>query len=165
MRNLGYNSETEVTSPMLKRAFTLMFLFVVTLTVSAQWAANQEDQGVPAYNAAPPPKGKKLPPILPKESLWAENAQFPYQTHAYELAAKIPERDSPGTVLLLLRPRHGSQQPAQLLRKHPRSPVRRMPEGAVLLLLADQEGQDPGADSRRASKGEWKQVDLQTAAT
>ena len=74
---------------MLKRAFLLAFVFLVTLTVSAQWAS-QEDQGVPAYNAAPPPKTKKLPPILPKDSLWAENAQYPYQTHAYELAAKIP---------------------------------------------------------------------------
>jgi hypothetical protein len=86
----GYNIGTEVLAPMLKRAFILMFLFAVTLAVSAQWAASQEDQGVPAFNHAPPPKGKKLPPILPKESLWAENAQFPYQTHAYELAAKIP---------------------------------------------------------------------------
>jgi len=75
---------------MLRRAFILAFVFVVTLTVSAQWAAPQEDQGVPAYNAAPPPKGKKLPPILPKDSLWAENAQFAYQTHAYEIAEKIP---------------------------------------------------------------------------
>ena len=75
---------------MFKRLLVLIFLFVVTLTLSAQWAASQEDQGTPAYNAGPAPKGKKLPPILPKENLWAENAQFGYQTHAYELAAKIP---------------------------------------------------------------------------
>ena len=75
---------------MLKRAGILVFLFMVTLSLSAQWAASQEDQGVPAYNAGPPTKGKKLPPILPKENLWAENAQSAYQTHAYELAAKIP---------------------------------------------------------------------------
>ena len=75
---------------MFKRVFILAFVFIVTLTVSAQWAAPQADQGVPAYNSAPPPKGKKLPPILPKENLWAENAQYPFQTHAYELAAKIP---------------------------------------------------------------------------
>ncbi len=31
--------------PMLKRVFILIFLFAVTLTVSAQWAANQEEQG------------------------------------------------------------------------------------------------------------------------
>ncbi len=72
------------------RSLTLAFLFVVTLTVSAQWAAPQGEGGVPAYNAAPPAKGTKLPPILSKADLWGPDAQYPYQTHAYELAAKIP---------------------------------------------------------------------------
>jgi len=58
--------------------------------MTAQWATPQEEEAVPAYNAGPPPKGTKLPPILPKENLWGENAQYPYQTKAYELAAKIP---------------------------------------------------------------------------
>ena len=75
---------------MMKRGLTLAFLFLVTLTMSAQWAANQEEGGVPAYNAGPPPKGTKLPPILPRENLWGENAQYPYQTKSYELASKIP---------------------------------------------------------------------------
>jgi len=34
-------------------------------------------------------RGKKLPPILTKDQLLGSNGQFPYQTHAYELAAKI----------------------------------------------------------------------------
>jgi hypothetical protein len=46
---------------------------------------------VPHFNAAPPPAGTKLPPILTKDEIWGDNAQFPYQTHAYELAAKIPK--------------------------------------------------------------------------
>ena len=78
---------------MLKRAFSLSFLFVLIMMMTAQWAPSQEEQGggeVPAYNAAPPPKGTKLPAILTKEQLWGDNAQFPYQTHAYELASKIP---------------------------------------------------------------------------
>lgn len=74
---------------MLKRGLLLAFLFLVTLTVSAPWATSQQEGEVPAYNAGPPPKGAKLPPILGKEQLWAENAEHPYQTHAYELAAKI----------------------------------------------------------------------------
>ena len=37
------------------RTLTLAFLFLVTLTVSAQWSSPQEEGGVPAYNAAPPP--------------------------------------------------------------------------------------------------------------
>jgi hypothetical protein len=74
---------------MLKRGWVLAFLFLMTLTASAPWATSQQEGEVPAYNAGPPPKGSKLPAILGKEQLWAENAEHPYQTHAYELAAKI----------------------------------------------------------------------------
>jgi hypothetical protein len=73
------------------RAFTLIFLFTVTLTMSAQWIAQgEEESGIPAYNAGPPPKGTKLPAVLTKADLWGADGQYPYQTHAYELAAKIP---------------------------------------------------------------------------
>jgi Protein of unknown function with PCYCGC motif len=73
------------------RALTLIFLLTVTLTMSAQWIAQDEEgSGIPAYNAGPPAKGTKLPEILTKDQLWGADAQYPYQTHAYELAAKIP---------------------------------------------------------------------------
>jgi len=75
---------------LVHRSLTLIFLFLVTLSMSAQWAAPQEEGGVPAYNAGPPPKGMKLPPLLTKANLWGADAQYAYQTHAYELAAKIP---------------------------------------------------------------------------
>ena len=67
---------------MLKRGLALALLFLITLTVSAPWATSQQEGVVPAYNAGPPPKGAKLPAILGKDQLWAENAQYPYQTHA-----------------------------------------------------------------------------------
>ena len=72
------------------RALTLIFLLTVTMTMSAQWPAQQDEGGIPAYNAGPPPKGTKLPAILTKADLWGADAQYPYQTHAYELASKIP---------------------------------------------------------------------------
>jgi hypothetical protein len=73
------------------RGLTLAFLFFVTLSMSAQWAAPQGDANeVPAYNAAPPAKGTTLPPIMSKGDLWEKDAEHPYQLHAYELAAKIP---------------------------------------------------------------------------
>ena len=71
------------------RVLTLAFLFLVTLTLSAQWADPAQDS-VPAFNAAPPAKDTKLPPILTKDQLWGPDAQYPYQTHAYELASRIP---------------------------------------------------------------------------
>jgi hypothetical protein len=72
------------------RALTLIFLLTVTLTVSAQWPAQQDEGGIPAYNAGSPPKGTILPAILTKADLWGADAQYAYQTHAYELAEKIP---------------------------------------------------------------------------
>ena len=80
---------------MLRHGLILACLFVITFAAFTPWATSQsatspQEAAVPAYNAGPPKKGTKLPPILGKEQLWAENAQYPYQTHAYELAAKIP---------------------------------------------------------------------------
>ena len=75
---------------MLKRGFMLAGLFLTTLTVSAPWAISQQDAQVPAYNAAPA-KDAKLPAILSKDQLGLDEASEPFQTHAYELAAKIPE--------------------------------------------------------------------------
>jgi|SRR5580700_9328592 hypothetical protein len=74
---------------MCKRGWVLAGLFLLVLTISAPWATSEEGQ-VPAYNAAPPAKGTKLPAILSRDQLWGNNAQSPYQTHAYDLAAKIP---------------------------------------------------------------------------
>ena len=75
---------------MLKHGLSLVCLFVITFAAFTPWATSQQEAAVPAYNVGPPKKGTKLPPIFGREQLWAENAQYPYQTHAYELAAKIP---------------------------------------------------------------------------
>ncbi len=75
---------------MLRRGLLSALLFLLVLTVSAPWASSQQEGAVPAYNAGPPAKGTKLPAILTRDQLWGDNAQFPYQIRAYELAAKIP---------------------------------------------------------------------------
>ena len=87
---------------MLKRGMMLAFVVLLTLAVSARWAVSQQAQApteqastgegtrVPAFNPGPPPKGTELPPILGNNQLWGNNEQYPFQTHAYELAAKIP---------------------------------------------------------------------------
>ena len=75
---------------MVKRGFILAGLFVFIVMISAPWAISQQEGQVPAYNAGPPPARTKLPAILSRDELWGANAQNPYQTHAYELAAKIP---------------------------------------------------------------------------
>ncbi|MGA2003475.1 MAG: CYCXC family (seleno)protein [Terriglobales bacterium] len=66
-------------------------MFVMVALVSAPWLVSESDQGVPHFNPGPAAKGEKLEPILTKDQLWGPNAQYPYQIHAYELAAKIPD--------------------------------------------------------------------------
>ncbi len=66
-------------------------LFIMVALLSAPWLQSESEQGIPHFNTAPPVPGEKLAPILTKDQLWGANAQYPYQTHAYELAAKIPK--------------------------------------------------------------------------
>ena len=73
------------------RVFASVALFLMVTMLSAPWLQSESDQGVPHFNAASPAKGAEFPPILTKDQLSGNNARFEYQTHAYELAAKIPK--------------------------------------------------------------------------
>ncbi len=75
---------------MRTRFLAATVLFLAVSAVSAPWLESEADPGVPQFHAAPP-AGTVLPAILTRDQLWGANAQFPYQTHAYELAAKIPK--------------------------------------------------------------------------
>jgi hypothetical protein len=146
------------------RSLTLAFLFLVTLSMSAQWTSPQEEQGVPAYNAGPPPSGTKLPRLLTKADLWGADAQNAYQTHAYELAAKIPtvlhqqpcycycDRMGHNSLHSCFEGTHGAQC-ATCLKE--------------LYYSYQQHQKSRSAAQIRAGiiRGEWKQIDLQAAAT
>ncbi len=146
-----------------KRVLTVSFLFLLVTLLSAPWLRS-DDQGVPHFNAASA-KGDKLERILDKDQLWGENAQFPYQRHAYELAAKIPkvihqqpcycycDRGMGHTSLhSCFSGTHGAQCGTCLkelyysytMHKHGKT-ARQIRAGII--------------------KGDWKQIDLQTAAS
>src|SRR5215475_9406880 len=77
---------------MFRRGLLLGCVVILTMASSSRWAiyaANDEDR-VPAFNSALPPKGTHLPPILGKGQLWGTNDEHLFQSHSYELAAKIP---------------------------------------------------------------------------
>jgi len=76
---------------MRTRILASAVLFLMVTVLSAPWLESEADQGVPHFNERAPAAGTELAPILSKDQLWGSNAQFPYQTHAYELAAKIPK--------------------------------------------------------------------------
>jgi hypothetical protein len=145
------------------RSLTLAFLFAVTLTLSAQWAAPQSADGPPHYNSAPP-KGTKLPPLLTKADLWGPDAANAYQTHAYELAATIPDilhqqpcycycdRMGHNSLHSCFENTHGAKCSTCL---------------KELYYTYQQHHKGKSASEIRTGiiAGEWKQIDLQTAAT
>jgi hypothetical protein len=90
MFNLKQFTLNPLSLRLIKRGLVLGLLSFAIITVTTTWATSQQEGETPAFNAGPPAKGTTLPPILGKEQLWGENAQYPFQTHGYELAAKIP---------------------------------------------------------------------------
>jgi len=146
------------------RGLTLAFLFLVTLTLSAQWAAPQsEGSGVPAYSAGPPSKGTKLPPILDKTALWGADSN-PYQTHAYGLAAKIPnvihqqpcycycDRMGHNSLHSCFESTHGAQCATCL-------------KELYYSYQQHQKGKTAAQIRAGIIRGEWRQIDLLAAST
>jgi hypothetical protein len=148
----------------LYRGLTLALLFLLTLTMSAQLGGLQEESGIPAYNAAPPPKGTKLPAILMKDQLWGADAQYPYQTHAYDLASKIPnvlhqqpcycycDRMGHNSLHSCFESTHGAQCATCL-------------KEVYYSYQQHKKGKTTSQIRAGIIKGEWKQVDLQSAAS
>jgi hypothetical protein len=62
---------------------------VLVLIAALAVVAFAQGDHVPAYSANAPKAGELLP-ILPMDQRVGENFKYPYQVHAYELAAKIP---------------------------------------------------------------------------
>ena len=150
----------------IHRAFSAILVVVATVTMTSLWAAPQPDEGagVPAFNDGPPAKGTKLPPILTKADLWGPDAQNSYQTHAYELAAKIPnvlhqqpcycycDRMGHNSLHSCFENTHGARCSTCL---------------KELYYSYQQHKAGKTATQIRAGiiQGEWRQIDLSTAAT
>ena len=149
---------------MLKRGFTLAYLFLAVMLVSAPWAISQEGSGqIPAYNAGPPAKGTKLPALLTKDQLWGENAQYPYQTHAYELAAKIP-------AVLHQQPcycycdRMGHQSLRSCYESTHASPCSHCLKELYYAWFQTKAGKTPKQIREGIIRGDWRSIDLEQAA-
>jgi hypothetical protein len=152
---------------MLKRGLSLGFVFLLTFAVSAPWAASQPEQEetrVPAYHPGPPPKGAKLPPILTEDQLWGASAQYPFQTHAYKLAAKIPavlyqqpcycycDRMGHKSLHSCFEGLHGAECATCL-------------KELYYAYLEHKKGRTAKQIRAGIIRGEWKQIDLQNAAS
>jgi Protein of unknown function with PCYCGC motif len=149
---------------MCKRVISLGGLFLLVLSVSVPWATSQQGAVVPAYNAGPPSRGTKLPPILGKEQLWGENAEHSFQTHAYELAARIPavlhqqpcycycDRMGHNSLHSCFENTHGAQCATCM-------------KELYYSYSMHQKGRTSAQIRQAIIKGEWKQVNLETAVS
>src|SRR6266480_3622107 len=149
---------------MLLRWMNLSLVLLLTFVVSAPWATSQQEAAVPAFNSGPSPKGIKLPPILAKEFLWGQNAQYPFQTHAYDLAAKIPvvlhqqpcycycDRIGHNSLHSCFENTHGAQCATCL-------------KELYYSYSMHEKGKNAAQIRKGIIAGEWKQVDLAAAST
>jgi hypothetical protein len=150
---------------MVQRGLMLAFVISMVFLVLTPWASSEQDQSrVPAFNAGPPAKGVHLPPILGKEQLWGDNAAYPFQRHAYELAAKIPnviyqqpcycycDRMGHKSLHTCFEKTHGAQCSTcmkELYYSYQMTVQHKTPAQIRTGIMA----------------GEWKQIDLESAAT
>lgn len=157
----GYNTHEII---MMKRCL-MLGLVVLTLLISAPWAISAPDEArVPAYNASAPTKGFQLPAILGKGQLWGDNDQYPFQSHAYELAAKIPnviyqqpcycycDRMGHKSLHSCFESTHGAQCSTCLKELYYSYQMSKQHKTAAQI-------------RKGIVAGEWKQIDLQSAAT
>lgn len=150
-------------SKVVYRVITTACLFLAIFAVTSEWATTEDQGEIPAYNAAPPPKGTKLPAILTKADLWGADGQYPYQTHAYELAAKIPivlhqqpcycycDRMGHNSLHSCFEGTHGAQCATCL-------------KELYYSYLEHKKGRTAAQIRAGIIKGEWQHIDLQTAA-
>ncbi|HZP17217.1 MAG TPA: CYCXC family (seleno)protein [Terriglobales bacterium] len=150
---------------MLKRALMLVLVAGTTFAVSAPSAISQQDENrVPAFHAAPPRAGAKLAPILGKEQLWGENDQYPFQSRSYQLAAKISDviyqqpcycycdRMGHKSLHSCFENTHGAQCATCM-------------KEVFYAYQMSKQGKTAAQIRKGIVAGEWKQIDLQSAAT
>ncbi len=148
---------------MRRHLLTLACVLLLALSTSAQWLQNGVND-IPAYNARPAAKAK-LPAILPAAQLPPEYIKYPYQSHAYVLAAKIPrviyqqpcycycDRGHGHTSLhSCFESPHGSQCAACL-------------KELYYSYMMTKQKKTPAQIRTGIIVGEWKSVDLDKAAT
>jgi hypothetical protein len=151
---------------MLNRGVVVTLLAFAIVVISAPWAtsAQEEESRVPAFHSAPPPANAKLAPILGREKLWGNNDEYPFQSHSYELAAKIDpvlyqqpcycycDRMGHKSLRSCFESTHGAQCATCMKEVYYSYQMSKQHKTAAQI-------------RKGIIAGEWKQIDLQSAAS
>jgi uncharacterized protein with PCYCGC motif len=143
----------------MKKVLGCMALGLVTIMASAQWSNPADD--IPAYNAKPPVKPMK--PTLSGDQLTGEYFSHPYQVTAYKMAAKIP-------AVLHQQPCYchcdralGHNSLHSCFEDNHGAACSTCMQEAVYAYQQTQKGKTPAQIRAGIERGEWHDVDLQTA--
>jgi Protein of unknown function with PCYCGC motif len=71
----------------MRRMLVCLAVGMLTVAAYAQWLPSED---IPAYHAAAPAHGVKLPALLSGNQLTGPNFQYAWQKAVYEDAAKVP---------------------------------------------------------------------------
>lgn len=151
---------------MFKRASMLGFVVLLTLAVSTPWANSEQDSAdVPAFHHGPPPAGANLPPILGKESLFEEGYTQPVQSRAYELAAKIPGVIYQQPCYCYCDRNHGHKSLHSCFESTHGALCGTCMAEVFYSYQMSKQHKSAAAIRKGIIAGEWKQIDLKSAAT
>ena len=148
----------------MKRLLSLLCVTLLSLYGQAQWVGRPTD--IPAYHPAPPAKGEVLPAIMPADQVPIPESKYKaVQKHSYELAAKIPKviYQQPcycycdrgmghNSLHSCFSGTHGAQCGTCL-------------KELYYSYQMHKQGKTPQQIRAGIIKGDWKQIDLQTAAS
>jgi len=140
-------------------------LFLAVTLVSAPWLQSEADQQVPHFHESPPSPGTVLPPILNKDQLVGANAQFTYQTHAYELAARIPKVIYQEPCYCYCDRSMGHRSLHSCFSGTHGAECGTCLKELYYTYTMHKKGKTAAQIRAGIIKGEWKQIDLQAAAT
>lgn len=144
----------------MKRVFALLVVVLATVAASAQWSKSPDD--LPAYNAASP--HAPLPPTMSGKQLSGPYFSHPYQVTSYQMAGKIPAvlHQMPCYCRCDRSMGHNSLHSC-FEGTHGAACSTCMKE-AVYAYGQTKRGRTPAQIRTGIEKGEWMNIDLETAA-
>jgi hypothetical protein len=143
----------------MKRLIGCIVLGLATIAASAQWTTPAED--VPAYNTGAPTR--PLPPVMTGQQLTGPYFAHPYQVTVYKMAAKIPAvlHQQPCYCRCDREAGHNSLHSC-FESTHGAACSTCMRE-AVYSYQQTKKGKTPTQIRAGIERGEWQNIDLETA--
>jgi hypothetical protein len=144
----------------MKRVLSVGLIFLFAISTQAQWRPDPSD--VPAYNAAPPRKGQKLPAILTTTQIKAMGYDHPAHAAAYRAAAKHPAVMHQMPCYCHCDRGHGHNSLHSCFEDAHGANCSTCMQEAILAAQMTEQGKTPKQIRAAIIAGDWQKIDLQS---